>query len=72
MATDISRMVPFWQKLSPARQDVLTATAETLGVWQFLAMPTLHAAADRGNIEKVCRILGGIVPDNLIEQYRRG
>lgn len=72
METDISKMVPFWKKLSPARQHVLNAAANSLGVWRFLGMPTLHAAADRGNIEIVCKILAGIVSDELIEQYRKG
>lgn len=72
MATDISKMVPFWNKLTEPRQHVLTTAADSLGVWRFLGMPTLHAAADRGNIERVCRILRGIVSDDLIEQYRQG
>ena len=72
MALDLSKMVPFWNKLSPARQIVLTETAERVGVWRFLGMPTMLAAADRGNIETVCRELTGFVSDELVEQYRKG
>lgn len=72
MALDLSKMVPFWQKLSPARQSVLTAAAESVGVWRFLGMPTMLAAADRGNIETVCRELTGFVSDELVDQYRKG
>ena len=72
MGLDLSQMVPFWHKLTSARQVVLTVAAESLGVWKFLGMPALHAAADRGNVERVCRILDGIVSPELIEQYREG
>lgn len=72
MATDISRMVPFFHKLTEARQQVLTAAADALGTWRFLGMPTMLAAADRGNIETVCRELSGHIPDELIDLYRQG
>ena len=77
---DLSKMIPFWNKLSQPRQDVLTNMAYNLGVSGLLQFRKMLEAAKRGNIESVCdemknskwyNQVGGRA-EELIEQYRKG
>lgn len=69
MQTGIARMVPFWSKLSKARQEVLTEFIADCGMIDFLSFARLHAAIVKNNIEHVCSILGR---EEWVEKYRKG
>lgn len=76
----LSSMIPFWQKLSPARQDVFINMAFNLGIHGLYGFRRMLEAADRGNVEGVCAEMRnskwarqvGARADELIEQYRQG
>jgi len=76
----LSKIIPFWSKLSPARQDVFLNMAYNLGVPRFLNFRRMLTAAEAGNVESVCREMKdskwykqvGRRADYLIEKYRRG
>jgi lysozyme len=77
---DLSKIIPFWNKLSQPRQDVLTNMAYNLGVSGLLQFRKMLEAAKRGNVESVCDEMKnskwfnqvGDRAEELIEQYRRG
>lgn len=77
---NLSKVLPFWGKLSPKRQEVLTNMAFNLGVGGLLGFRRMLAAAERGNIESVCNEMEnskwfsqvGSRAEELIEQYRKG
>ena len=76
----LSNMLPFWDKLSTGRQNVFINMAYNLGIPRFLGFSRMIAAAERGNVEGVCREMReskwykqvGRRADELIEQYRKG
>lgn len=78
--TTLSKIVPFWQKLSPARQEVFLNMAYNLGIPRFLNFRRMLTAAAAGNIESVCQEMKdskwykqvGRRADCLIEKYRKG
>ena len=76
----LAGMLPFWSKLSPARQDVFVNMAFNLGMAGLFGFRRMLEAADRGNIEGVCAEMRdskwarqvGARADELIDQYRKG
>jgi len=78
--TDLKRALPFWNDLSPARQDVFLNMAYNLGMPRFMKFKNTLAAAAAGDIAGVCQGMRhskwyddvGDRADRLIEKYRIG
>jgi len=78
--TALASLLRFWPELSASRQDVLLNMAYNLGIPRFLQFRKMLAAAERGNIESVCREMQDSKwyrqvkgrADELIDQYRTG
>ena len=76
----LAGMLPFWSKLSPARQDVFVNMAFNLGMAGLFGFRRMLEAAGRGNVEGVCAEMRdskwarqvGARADELIDQYRKG
>ena len=78
--TGLSKMLPFWSKLTKSRQDVLVNMSFNLGMQGLLGFRRMLEAADKGNVAGVCAEMRdskwarqvGARADELIEQYEKG
>jgi lysozyme len=78
--TGLAGMVPFWHKLSPARQDVFINMAFNLGMQGLFGFRRMLEAADKGNVAGVCAEMRdskwarqvGKRAEELIQQYEKG
>lgn len=76
----LSKLLPFWGKLTPARQDVFLNMAYNLGIPRFLNFQKMLLAASQADIEGVCREMQdskwyrqvGNRAKELVEAYRKG
>lgn len=76
----LSKMIPFWHKLTPRRQDVFVNMSFNLGMQGLLGFRRMLEAADKGNVSGVCAEMRdskwarqvGKRADELIEQYQKG
>jgi len=77
---NLSRLLPFWQNLTPARREVFINMAYNLGIPRFLKFRDMLTAAGAGDVAGVCREMrdsrwykqvGGRA-EKLIEKYRLG
>jgi lysozyme len=73
----LSGMIPFWEKLSPVRQDVFINMSFNLGMQGLFGFRRMLEAAERGNVAGVCAEMRdskwakqvGDRADELIKQY---
>lgn len=76
----LSKLIPFFEQLSPARQDVFVNMSMNLGIHGLLGFRRMLEAARRGNVESVCAEMKnsawyrqvGARADELIDQYQKG
>ena len=77
---DLKRALPFWGNLSENRQEVFIEMAYNLGMPRFMGFHKMFAAADKGDIETVCKEMENSRwfkqvksrAARLIEKYREG